>query len=87
MTAFATPPSQTARIAPFDGLRGVAAVIVVMFHYLCMLHPSWAPISGEVKLLAHTPVNILWNGRLAVSVFFVLSGFVMPPQPCIVATC
>lgn len=77
MTAFATPPSQTARIAAFDGLRGVAAVIVVVFHYLCMLHPSWAPISGEVKLLAHTPVNILWNGRLAVSVFFVLSGFVM----------
>nr|WP_111300727.1 acyltransferase [Paracoccus saliphilus] len=77
MTSLAAPPSQTARIAAFDGLRGVAAVIVVVFHYLCMLHPSWAPISDDVELLAHTPVHILWNGRLAVSVFFVLSGFVM----------
>lgn len=71
------PPSQTSRIVAFDGLRGVAAVIVVAFHYLCMLHPSLAPIAEDVDLLAHTPLHILWNGRLAVSVFFVLSGFVM----------
>ncbi|WP_207417576.1 acyltransferase family protein [Roseomonas haemaphysalidis] len=71
-------PPPAGRIACFDGLRGVAAVIVVVFHYICLLHPTLTPdLSAQVHWLADTPVHILWNGLFSVSVFFVLSGFVM----------
>ncbi|WP_347920224.1 acyltransferase [Paracoccus marcusii] len=72
-----SPPTMD-RIVAFDGLRGVAAAIVVLFHYLCMLHPTFAPgMSETVHWLVDTPIHILWNGLFSVAVFFVLSGFVM----------
>jgi peptidoglycan/LPS O-acetylase OafA/YrhL len=70
------PPN--GRIYAFDGLRGAAAFVVVVFHYLAMLHPNWVPnYSADPPILVDTPVAILWNGPFAVSIFFVLSGFVM----------
>lgn len=66
------------RLIGLDGLRGVAAVIVVVFHYLAMLHPHIVPrYDATPHWLADTPLAILWNGEFAVLVFFVLSGFVM----------
>lgn len=66
------------RIAGFDGLRGFAACIVVVFHYLAMLHPQWvADYATAPPLLVDTPLAVFWNGPFAVMVFFVLSGFVM----------
>lgn len=66
------------RLIALDGLRGVAAVIVVLFHYLAMLHPTAVPrYSDTPHALADTPLALLWNGEFAVLVFFVLSGFVM----------
>jgi peptidoglycan/LPS O-acetylase OafA/YrhL len=59
-------------------LRGIAAAIVVLFHYICMLHPAWTPeTSQQVHWLVDTPLHIFWNGIFSVAVFFVLSGFVM----------
>lgn len=78
MVSMSNPLPRIERIAAFDGLRGVAAAIVVLFHYLCMLHPTLTPGMGEtVHWLVDTPVHILWNGLFSVAVFFVLSGFVM----------
>jgi peptidoglycan/LPS O-acetylase OafA/YrhL len=67
------------RIIALDGLRGLAAFIVVVFHFLCLLVPTAVTgMSPEPELrLVDTPLSILWDGRFAVSVFFVLSGFVM----------
>lgn len=67
-----------ARIVAFDGLRGIAAVIVVVFHYICLLHWPLTPrFSTAPPAIADTPLGLLWNGPFAVSVFFVLSGFAM----------
>jgi peptidoglycan/LPS O-acetylase OafA/YrhL len=66
------------RIVALDGLRGAAALIVVVFHYLCLLHPWLVPdMTATPAWIADTPLGLLWNGRFAVSVFFVLSGFVI----------
>lgn len=66
------------RILAFDGLRGFAAMVVVVFHYLAMLHPEWvADYATSPGLLVDTPLAVFWNGPFAVAVFFVLSGFVM----------
>jgi peptidoglycan/LPS O-acetylase OafA/YrhL len=68
------------RLAYFDGLRGWAALAVVIFH-------STHEVFGvAVPALAHSR-QLLNDGALAVPVFFVLSGFVLSrphlpsPQP------
>ncbi|MBB3698007.1 acyltransferase family protein [Flammeovirga yaeyamensis] len=48
-----------------DGLRGVAAIIILIFHYL------------ELVYLDDYETNILGHGYLAVDFFFCLSGFVV----------
>jgi peptidoglycan/LPS O-acetylase OafA/YrhL len=69
----------SSRIPALDGLRGLAAFIVVVFHFLCLLVPT--AVTGMTPsstiTIAKTPIALLWDGRFAVSVFFVLSGFVM----------
>jgi peptidoglycan/LPS O-acetylase OafA/YrhL len=76
--ARAALPALGGRIAALDGLRGGAAFIVVVYHYLCLLHPGLAPnMTATPARIADTPLGLLWNGPFAVSVFFVLSGFVI----------
>jgi len=72
-------PAPLERVAALDGLRGFAACIVVVFHYLYLLYPATIPpyVAPDFAWLVDTPLGLLWNGRFAVSVFFVLSGFVI----------
>jgi peptidoglycan/LPS O-acetylase OafA/YrhL len=66
------------RFSQLDGLRGAGAVIVAAFHFLHLLYPSLLALRTQVHAgIYDTPLAILWNGRFAVSVFFVLSGFVI----------
>lgn len=66
------------RFESLDGIRGVAAFIVVVFHFLSAFIPSVVPEqSSAVPLWADSPFAILYNGNFAVPVFFVLSGFVL----------
>src|SRR5687767_11167726 len=69
-----------------DGVRGVAAIIVVLHHFgiaffpaINFLDPEKIHLgNGQLELtIAKTPLNIFFNGGFAVSVFFVLSGFVL----------
>ncbi len=60
-------------IAALDGLRGLAALVVVLRH--CFNTVS-IPISTREAVL-QSPLALLLNGQGAVQLFFVLSGFVL----------
>lgn len=75
-----------ARLRSLDGLRGVAAAVVVVHHALLM-HPEFSDAykvqGGPVEptlvawIMTYTPLHLLWAGGEAVIVFFVLSGLVL----------
>lgn len=57
------------RLSALDALRGIAALAVVLFHYL----PYYDQLYGH----AFTPWSVLDYGRYGVHLFFILSGFVI----------
>ncbi len=58
-----------ARISELDALRGIAAILVVIFHYTC----------GIFRLIYDTKAywNGFWMGQYGVHLFFAISGFVI----------
>jgi peptidoglycan/LPS O-acetylase OafA/YrhL len=64
---------KTGRLVPLEGLRGIAAVIVMLGHMVRGLVP---PDHGHLDALNQLHRWLL-NGGAAVSVFFVLSGFIL----------
>jgi peptidoglycan/LPS O-acetylase OafA/YrhL len=72
------PPRPTAY---FDGLRGVAALIVYIFHYSYL----WFPVlrngygsSEENNYFWQLPiVRVIHSGRASVTIFFLISGYVL----------
>ena len=69
-----------------EGIRGLAAIIVVLHHYIMAFYPAMS--SGDEKqihnetsyfeeVMAQIPLNILYNGNFAVCIFFILSGYVL----------
>jgi peptidoglycan/LPS O-acetylase OafA/YrhL len=65
-----------------DGLRGVAALVVVICHYGAAFIPSadGSPSTRHFPhehLIASTPLHLPFAGNFAVCIFFVLSGFVL----------
>ena len=63
------------RVEHLDGLRGIAALIVVFNHFCA----AFGPIQGTLlsQLLANTSMSLLMSGQFCVLIFFVLSGFVL----------
>ncbi|WP_051943365.1 MULTISPECIES: acyltransferase family protein [Luteibacter] len=72
-----------------DGLRGLAAVNVLLCHlFLAFLPGGFAWIYPDTTtpdamrgvvdhVIAFQPLSVLWNGEFAVCIFFVLSGYVL----------
>lgn len=75
------------RARALDGLRGWAALIVVIYHtMLCV--PIFDEIATQgkshgnwlVEQLTYTPLHFFWAGGEAVYLFFVISGFALAHQ-------
>lgn len=75
----------TTRYGALDGLRGLAAAVVVI-HHCFLVSPSLALAVARVDTgnaepwvwwTTFTPAHLLWAGTEAVYVFFILSGFVL----------
>lgn len=69
------PFRHTARITSLDGIRGLAAITVVLSHIHGVLFTHH-------MFLDTTPLRIFWAGGEAVILFFVLSGFVLSAPVC-----
>ena len=67
------------KLIELEALRGVAAVMVVLHHFLLVVAPRLhgRQFPDDPIALVRTPLYALVNGTAAVSIFFVLSGFVL----------
>ena len=82
----APPPSSgkpaAVRLIELDGLRGLAAVVVLIHHALETVpalaevgaRPGTVPTGALNQILTKSPLHLLWAGHEAVLIFFVLSG-------------
>lgn len=64
-------PVQRYKLIQLEAIRGIASVIVIFHHFSLAFSPT---LKSQV---ASTPIAILFNGEGAVTLFFVLSGFVL----------
>ncbi len=65
----------------FEGLRGICCTIVVIDHCFNMF-ASWARYNGPdnplwQRLIANTPLNLIYSGIPSVYIFFLMSAFVL----------
>ncbi len=64
-------PRLQGRISELDGLRGLAILFVIVWHYIaCLVVPAPGSLGARLML----PLQIAWSG---VDLFFVLSGFLI----------
>lgn len=66
---------ESSRIASLDGLRGVAALIVVFYHLSLVARPEVSQTAWAA--LTQSPVKLMFAGTEWVLVFFALSGLVV----------
>lgn len=74
----------TEKINYLDGLRGVAAINVMIMHFFIILFPAMIYIDrmpshlGNLEhIFSSTPLGLIGAGNFSVCVFFVLSGYVL----------
>ena len=68
------------RLVALDAVRGIAALCVVIAHITATnaaVAAKGSPTTWPRLVTVLTPVHLLWDGPIAVTVFFVLSGFVL----------
>ncbi len=74
----------TGKISYLDGLRGIAAVNVMIMHFFVALAPAMVYGSkypshfGSLdQIFSTTPLGLIGAGNFSVCIFFVLSGYVL----------
>lgn len=78
-----TNSGEGGRLHALDGLRGLAAISVVLTHYLATFFPFSVfganGVAGHEMqdTLSRSPLFAVYSGSYAVFIFFVLSGFVI----------
>jgi peptidoglycan/LPS O-acetylase OafA/YrhL len=75
---------KTTKISYLEGIRGIAAFMVVIHHFSLAFYPSLASgnlstaHANSIELLYYkSPFIFLTNGQFYVNIFFILSGFVL----------
>jgi peptidoglycan/LPS O-acetylase OafA/YrhL len=63
----------TGKLQYLEGLRGIAAVQVVLLHFVSGFLPDTAEHAAPL-------LHVLWDGHTAVYVFFLISGAVLTPS-------
>jgi len=63
-----------AKTVYFDGLRGIMASIVCIHHWVLLVDYLKTSTFSSMN---RYPIAILWNGKIAVLTFYVLSGRVL----------
>jgi len=73
-------PKPSGKLVPLEGLRGIAAAIVVLYHLVLGFTPKGVGVvphgHGFWDVIIQFGLGLL-NGGAAVAVFFVLSGFIL----------
>ena len=74
----------TEKISYLDGLRGVAAINVLIMHFFIVLAPALiytsrmpARMGNFEQYFTATPLGLIGAGNFSVCIFFVLSGYVL----------
>jgi len=69
------------RARGLDGLRGVAALIVVFLHvsssFVGTTNGQYSAFGGFIERYSGTVLGFIWSGSAAVYLFFVLSGYAL----------
>ncbi len=71
------------KIIGLDSVRGIAALIVVFWHWATIFYPALmsgpgSPIHSSYELTVYqSPLSFFFTGNFAVVMFFILSGFVL----------
>lgn len=78
---------RTKKLSPtayLDGMRGVAAFLVYLFHHAYQCYRadmSWGAENQYYGFLRFPIIRLLYGGTAAVSVFFVISGYALSYRP------
>jgi len=80
-----TPAPPLGKMNSIEGIRGLAALMLLFGNLIAGFYPELARPSEEqmvghsyaVELAATTPLRVVWDGQWAISIFCVLSGFVV----------
>jgi len=74
----------TEKISYLDGLRGIAAINVMIMHFFVILAPAMvygnklpSHFGNLEQIFSSTPLGLIGAGNFSVCIFFVLSGYVL----------